>query len=120
MPPVILVVPLAVKPPVIFNPLLKSNSSLASSQSILAAEPSITIPEPPDNPSDCPLPSVIVLSVTSRSVTEALLMSPVIFKSPATVKSPVNEAFPLLFMVSLFVPPVPKLVEAPFIKRSAY
>ena len=50
------------------NGLLKSNSPADSSHNIEAFEPSMIIPLPPEFASVCPAPSVMVWSVTSKSV----------------------------------------------------
>jgi len=49
--------------------LLKSQVLLLSSHSKLALEPSTNIPEPFEFASDCPLPTVISLSTTSKLFT---------------------------------------------------
>ena len=76
--------------------LLDSQRLLVLCHLISALDPATTRPEPVDAEASWPTPTVIVLSVTSKSVTLCELISPVIFKLPPNVKLPEISALPLI------------------------
>ena len=71
--------------------LLNSKRSLVSCHNICALAPDTIKPEPVEFEAVWPWPTVIVLSTTSKSVTDTELISPVMFRSPDTDKSPPTD-----------------------------